>query len=63
MVFPLKSFFNILNDLANDQKAKMELMGQFAKNSLEGKSKKNQNDDREFVGEGNHSFLFGVQWI
>jgi hypothetical protein len=47
MVFPLNSFFNILNDLANDQKAMMELMGQIAKNSLEGKIKNNQNGDME----------------
>ena len=55
MVFPLNIFLNILNDLANDQKSMMELMGQFAKNSFEGKMKKNQNGDREFIGEGNHS--------
>jgi hypothetical protein len=54
-VFPLKIFFNILNDLANDQKAMMELIRQFAKNSLEGKMKKNQNGDREFIIEGSHS--------
>jgi hypothetical protein len=46
----INSFFNILNDLANHQKAMMEIIGQFAKNSLEGKTKKNQNGDREFIG-------------
>jgi len=55
MVFSLNIFFNILNYLSNDQKSMMELMGQFAKNSLEGKMKKNQNGDGEFVGGGNHS--------
>jgi hypothetical protein len=32
----INSLFNILNDLAKGQKAMMDLMGQLAKNSLEG---------------------------
>ena len=37
----INSLFNILNDLAKGQKTMMDLMGQFAKNSLEGTTKQN----------------------
>jgi hypothetical protein len=52
----INSLFNILNDLAKGQKAMMDLMGQFAKNLLEGTTKKNQNGDGgSNNGEGSHS--------
>ena len=52
----INSLFNILNDLAKGQKAMMELMGKFAKNLLEGTTKKNQNGDGgSNNGEGIHS--------
>jgi len=35
----INNFFNILNDLGKGQNAMMELMGQFAKNLLEGTTK------------------------
>jgi len=35
----INTLFNILNDLAKSQKAMMDLMGQLAKNSLEGPTK------------------------
>jgi hypothetical protein len=44
------------NDLAKDQKVMMDLMGQLAKNSLEGPMKQNQNSDGgSNNGEGSHS--------
>jgi hypothetical protein len=52
----INSLFNILNDLAKGQKAMMDLMGQLAKNSLEGPTKQNQNGDGgSNNGEGSHS--------
>jgi hypothetical protein len=41
----INSLFNILNDLAKGQKFMMDLMGQLAKNSLEGPMKQNHNGD------------------
>jgi hypothetical protein len=52
----INSLFNILNDLAKGQKAMMDLMGQFAKNSLKGTTKQNQNGrGGSNNGEGSHS--------
>jgi hypothetical protein len=52
----IKNMFNILNDLAKGQKFMMDLVGQLAKNSLEGPMKKNQNGDGgSNNGEGIHS--------
>jgi hypothetical protein len=41
----INSLFNILNDLAKGQKVMMDRIGQLAKYSLEGPTKKNQNGD------------------
>jgi hypothetical protein len=52
----INNLFNILNDLAKSQKIMMDLMGQLAKNSLEGPMKKNHNGDGVSKnGEGSHS--------
>jgi hypothetical protein len=52
----INSLFNILNDLAKGQKAMMDLMGQLAKNLLEGQTKQNHNGDGgSNNGEGSHS--------
>jgi hypothetical protein len=52
----INSLFNILNDLAKGQKAMVDLMGKFAKNSLESTTKQNHNGDGgSNNGEGKNS--------